>query len=286
MNASVGVVMGSWSDWETMRPAVDMLSALGVPHEKRVVSAHRTPDLLSEYAKSARERGLQVIVAGAGGAAHLPGMLAAHTSVPVLGVPVRSSQLQGLDSLLSIVQMPRGVPVGTLAIGPAGALNAGLLAASIVANGDEALRERIDHWRATQTERCARRTPHLSTNRSPAQAAAHPNGAPRGGPTVSELGVFGTFLGNGGAAGDGTGAGGETGGGGGGGGTGGGSVNAPGDQPELYDSDDGGKQAGVSPGGVRLNAMAGHLLRTKFEGVDEGGVATGFAVLDSPFLVD
>jgi 5-(carboxyamino)imidazole ribonucleotide mutase len=124
-----------------------------VPFEKRVVSAHRTPELLTEYAKTARARGLRVIVAGAGGAAHLPGMLAAHTSVPVLGVPVRSSNLQGLDSLLSIVQMPRGVPVATFAIGPAGAMNAGLFAVSILAGGDDALLARLDVWRQAQTDR-------------------------------------------------------------------------------------------------------------------------------------
>jgi 5-(carboxyamino)imidazole ribonucleotide mutase len=153
MAAVVGVVMGSWSDWDTMRPAVEALDALGVPFEKRVVSAHRTPELLTEYAKTARARGLRVIVAGAGGAAHLPGMLAAHTSVPVLGVPVRSSNLQGLDSLLSIVQMPRGVPVATFAIGPAGAMNAGLFAVSILAGGDDALLARLDVWRQAQTDR-------------------------------------------------------------------------------------------------------------------------------------
>ena len=147
----VGVIMGSRSDWETMQHAADTLEALGVPFETRVVSAHRTPDLLFEYASTAAERGLQVIVAGAGGAAHLPGMTAAKTHLPVLGVPVESKALKGVDSLLSIVQMPAGVPVGTLAIGRAGAVNAALLAASIVALGDPALNERLQEYRATQT---------------------------------------------------------------------------------------------------------------------------------------
>ena len=147
----VGVIMGSRSDWETMQHAADTLEALGVPFETRVVSAHRTPDLLFEYASTAAERGLQVIVAGAGGAAHLPGMTAAKTQLPVLGVPVESKALKGMDSLLSIAQMPAGVPVGTLAIGRAGAVNAALLAASIVALGDDALSERLQEYRATQT---------------------------------------------------------------------------------------------------------------------------------------
>jgi len=147
----VGVIMGSRSDWETMQQAADTLEALGVPFETRVVSAHRTPDLLFEYASTAAERGLQVIVAGAGGAAHLPGMTAAKTHLPVLGVPVESKALKGMDSLLSIAQMPAGVPVGTLAIGRAGAVNAALLAASIVALGDAALSERLQEYRATQT---------------------------------------------------------------------------------------------------------------------------------------
>ena len=147
----VGVIMGSRSDWETMQHAVDTLEALGVPFETRVVSAHRTPDLLFEYASTAAERGLQVIVAGAGGAAHLPGMTAAKTHLPVLGVPVESKALKGMDSLLSIAQMPAGVPVGTLAIGRAGAVNAALLAAAIVALGDPALSERLQEYRATQT---------------------------------------------------------------------------------------------------------------------------------------
>jgi 5-(carboxyamino)imidazole ribonucleotide mutase len=147
----VGVIMGSRSDWETMQHAADTLESLGVPFETRVVSAHRTPDLLFEYASTAAERGLQVIVAGAGGAAHLPGMTAAKTHLPVLGVPVESKVLKGMDSLLSIAQMPAGVPVGTLAIGRAGAVNAALLAASIVALGDPALSERLQEYRATQT---------------------------------------------------------------------------------------------------------------------------------------
>jgi len=144
--------MGSRSDWDTMRHAVEILERLGVPHEVRVVSAHRTPDLLFEYADSAEDRGLEVIIAGAGGAAHLPGMLAAKTVVPVLGVPVQSRALNGLDSLLSIVQMPSGVPVGTLAIGEAGAVNAALLAAAIVGNSRPAIREALRQFRAQQTE--------------------------------------------------------------------------------------------------------------------------------------
>lgn len=148
----VGIVMGSRSDWETMRHAAETLDALGVPYEQEVVSAHRTPDKLYAYAESAEERGLQVIVAGAGGAAHLPGMLAAKTALPVLGVPVESKALQGLDSLLSIVQMPAGVPVGTLAIGRAGAVNAALLAAAILARSDAGTRERLAAFRASQTE--------------------------------------------------------------------------------------------------------------------------------------
>lgn len=152
MNPLVGVVMGSQSDWETMRKAVEMLQRFDVPHEFRVVSAHRTPDLLTEYAREARARGLRVIIAGAGGAAHLPGMLAAQTTLPVLGVPVQSKALNGLDSLLSIVQMPAGVPVATLAIGPAGASNAGLLAVSILSIADPALQMRLDEFRREQTE--------------------------------------------------------------------------------------------------------------------------------------
>ncbi len=149
----VGVVMGSQSDWETMREAGIVLKALGVPHEQRVVSAHRTPDLLTEYAKTADARGLRAIIAGAGGAAHLPGMLAAHTLVPVLGVPVRSRALSGMDSLLSIVQMPAGVPVATFAIGVAGAKNAALFAAQILAAEDEAVRGALETFRAEQTEK-------------------------------------------------------------------------------------------------------------------------------------
>ena len=151
MKPLVGVIMGSRSDWDTMRKCVELLEELGVPHETRVVSAHRTPDLLFEYCATARDRGLEVIVAGAGGAAHLPGMAAAKTSLPVLGVPVKSSNLNGLDSLLSIVQMPRGVPVATLAIGASGAANAGLLAASILANKYDAIRDALDAFRDAQT---------------------------------------------------------------------------------------------------------------------------------------
>ena len=147
----VGVVMGSRSDWETMRGAVEVLDALGIPAEARVVSAHRTPDRLFDYARTAEGRGLHLIIAGAGGAAHLPGMLAALTILPVLGVPVESRVLRGVDSLLSIVQMPRGIPVGTLAIGAAGAANAGLLAAAILARHDPALRDRLAEYRAKQT---------------------------------------------------------------------------------------------------------------------------------------
>ena len=149
----VGVIMGSVSDWETMRHAGDMLEQLGVPYEKRVVSAHRTPDLLFDYASSAEARGLRVIIAGAGGSAHLPGMCAAKTILPVLGVPVQSRMLNGVDSLLSIVQMPAGIPVGTLAIGQAGATNAALLAAAILATSDAALRERLSKHRAEQTSK-------------------------------------------------------------------------------------------------------------------------------------
>ncbi|HYE62588.1 MAG TPA: 5-(carboxyamino)imidazole ribonucleotide mutase [Phycisphaerales bacterium] len=148
----VGVVMGSRSDWETMQHAVAILEELRVPHEVSVVSAHRTPDLLFEYASTAEDRGLRVIVAGAGGAAHLPGMIASKTIIPVLGVPVESHALKGMDSLLSIVQMPAGVPVGTLAIGRAGATNAALLAASIVGDAVPGLRERLHARRRTQTE--------------------------------------------------------------------------------------------------------------------------------------
>jgi 5-(carboxyamino)imidazole ribonucleotide mutase len=151
----VGIVMGSRSDWPTMAHAAEVLGALGVAHEARVVSAHRTPDRLYDYARSAAGRGLRVIIAGAGGAAHLPGMVAALTHLPVLGVPVKSKHLKGMDSLLSIVQMPGGVPVGTLAIGKAGARNAGLLAAAILATGDDALAERLIAFRDAQTEAVA-----------------------------------------------------------------------------------------------------------------------------------
>ncbi|HEU5352154.1 MAG TPA: 5-(carboxyamino)imidazole ribonucleotide mutase [Terracidiphilus sp.] len=147
----VGVVMGSRSDYDVLSAAVEILRTLEISHETRIVSAHRTPDRLFEYADSARARGLRVIIAGAGGAAHLPGMLAAKTLVPVLGVPVAATQLNGIDSLLSIVQMPKGVPVGTLAIGTAGAANAALLAAEILATHDEHLFERLSAWRAART---------------------------------------------------------------------------------------------------------------------------------------
>ena len=148
----VGIIMGSRSDWETMRHAADTLEQLGVPFEKEVVSAHRTPDKLYEYASSAEARGLQVVIAGAGGAAHLPGMTASKTLLPVLGVPVETKALKGLDSLLSIAQMPAGVPVGTLAVGRAGAVNAALLAVAIVARSDESVRERLAAFRASQTD--------------------------------------------------------------------------------------------------------------------------------------
>lgn len=152
---SVGIIMGSTSDWETMRHAAETLEALGVPHETRVVSAHRTPQRLYDYATGAADRGIKVIIAGAGGAAHLPGMAASMTHLPVLGVPVESKALKGMDSLLSIVQMPGGIPVGTLAIGKAGAINAGLLAASILSLSDEGLAERLKAWRQRQTDSVA-----------------------------------------------------------------------------------------------------------------------------------
>jgi len=152
MSIDVGIIMGSRSDWETMRHASDTLEELGVSSEVRVVSAHRTPDLLFEYAESAVERGLKVIIAGAGGAAHLPGMTAAKTRLPVLGVPVQSKALNGMDSLLSIVQMPAGVPVGSMAIGRAGAVNAALLAAAILANDDPAIATALDAYRNNQTD--------------------------------------------------------------------------------------------------------------------------------------
>ncbi len=148
----VGIIMGSQSDWPVMQEAARMLEAMGVDYEARIVSAHRTPDRLTDYAKTAKERGIKVIIAGAGGAAHLPGMTAAMTPLPVLGVPVQSKALSGLDSLLSIVQMPKGVPVGTLAIGEAGAANAGLLAASIIALEDAGVAAKLDAFRAAQTE--------------------------------------------------------------------------------------------------------------------------------------
>ena len=151
----VVVCMGSQSDWDTMREAAAILDTLGVAHEVRIISAHRTPDRLSEFARNAANDGVGVVIAGAGGAAHLPGMIAAHTTLPVLGVPVESKSLKGMDSLLSIVQMPGGVPVGTLAIGAAGARNAGLLAAQILALGDAALSGRLQEWRRAQTEAVA-----------------------------------------------------------------------------------------------------------------------------------
>ncbi|WP_102693838.1 5-(carboxyamino)imidazole ribonucleotide mutase [Rummeliibacillus pycnus] len=144
MNPKIGVIMGSSSDWETMKYACEILDELEIPYEKRVVSAHRTPDLMFEYAQDARDRGLQVIIAGAGGAAHLPGMVAAKTTLPVIGVPVQSKALNGIDSLLSIVQMPGGVPVATVAIGKAGATNAGLLAAQILSITDKEITEKIE----------------------------------------------------------------------------------------------------------------------------------------------
>lgn len=153
--ARVGIIMGSQSDWDTMRHASTVLDALGIAHETRIVSAHRTPKRLVRYAEGARERGLRVIIAGAGGAAHLPGMTAALTPLPVFGVPVESKALSGLDSLLSIAQMPGGIPVGTLAIGHAGATNAALLAAAVLALGDAALAQRLDDWRKAQTDNIA-----------------------------------------------------------------------------------------------------------------------------------
>jgi 5-(carboxyamino)imidazole ribonucleotide mutase len=151
----VGIIMGSQSDWETMKNAHEILHSLGIAHETRIVSAHRTPDRMMNYAKTAKSRGLKVIIAGAGGAAHLPGMTASLTSLPVLGVPVESHALKGMDSLLSIVQMPGGIPVGTMAIGKAGAVNAALLAASILSLHDEGLSIRLDEYRAIQTANVA-----------------------------------------------------------------------------------------------------------------------------------
>lgn len=152
---AIGIIMGSQSDWETIKNAADILDTLGVAYETKIVSAHRTPDRLVDYAKTAKSRGLKVIIAGAGGAAHLPGMTAAMTPLPVLGVPIQSRALKGMDSLLSIVQMPGGVPVGTLAIGAAGAKNAGLLAAGIMALMNDALADRLDAWRQSQTDAVA-----------------------------------------------------------------------------------------------------------------------------------
>ena len=154
---SVGIIMGSQSDWPTLKLAADMLTALGVGYESRIVSAHRTPDRMASYAKSASGRGLKIIIAGAGGAAHLPGMVASMTTLPVLGVPVQSRALKGLDSLLSIAQMPGGVPVATFAIGEAGAKNAALHAAAILALSDAGLKKRLDAWRARQTKSVAKK---------------------------------------------------------------------------------------------------------------------------------
>ena len=153
MTALIGIIMGSTSDWETMQHAAETLEQLNIPHEVEVVSAHRTPDKLFDYAKNADSRGLEVIIAGAGGAAHLPGMAAAKTALPVLGVPVQSKALNGMDSLLSIVQMPAGIPVGTLAIGKAGAINAALLAAAIISNKYSAYRDEINNYRKNQTDK-------------------------------------------------------------------------------------------------------------------------------------
>ncbi len=164
----VGIIMGSTSDWETMRSAVGVLERLSVSYEAKVVSAHRTPERMYEYARTAQVRGIKVIIAGAGGAAHLPGMVAALTRLPVLGVPVESAALKGMDSLLSIVQMPGGVPVGTFAIGKPGAINAGVFAASILALSDAALAERLRDWRQAQTEQ----VPNAPNNDSPAKSGA------------------------------------------------------------------------------------------------------------------
>ena len=161
MNPKVGVIMGSSSDWETMKHACDILEELQIPYEKQVVSAHRTPDLMFEYAETARERGIHIIIAGAGGAAHLPGMVAAKTTLPVIGVPVQSKALNGLDSLLSIVQMPGGVPVATVAIGKAGATNAALLAAQILSTTDEALADKLDARRKATKEQVLESTGDL-----------------------------------------------------------------------------------------------------------------------------
>ncbi|WP_214818341.1 5-(carboxyamino)imidazole ribonucleotide mutase [Exiguobacterium sp. s59] len=161
MNAVVGVIMGSSSDWETMKHTCDLLDELQIPYEKQVVSAHRTPDLMFEYAEEARSRGIQVIIAGAGGAAHLPGMVAAKTTLPVIGVPVQSKALNGMDSLLSIVQMPAGVPVATVAIGKAGATNAGLLAAQILSINSKEITQRLESFREKKQEMAMRGTEEL-----------------------------------------------------------------------------------------------------------------------------
>src|SRR5512136_2693339 len=168
MNPLVGIIMGSRSDWETLQAAAETLERLGVPHEVKVVSAHRTPDLLFEYATTAESRGIEVIIAGAGGAAHLPGMTASKTSLPVLGVPVESKALKGMDSLLSIVQMPAGIPVGTLAIGKAGATNAALLAAAILGIKHPAIRTALERFRSAQTESVlASPDPRTSDDKTP-----------------------------------------------------------------------------------------------------------------------
>ena len=161
MNPKIGVIMGSSSDWETMKHACDILDELAIPYEKRVVSAHRTPDLMFEYAEEARGRGIEVIIAGAGGAAHLPGMVAAKTTLPVIGVPVQSRALNGLDSLLSIVQMPGGVPVATVAIGKAGATNAGLLAAQILSTTDQAITDKLEARRLSMKAKAMESTGDL-----------------------------------------------------------------------------------------------------------------------------
>ena len=155
INPSIGVIMGSQSDWTTMRYAVDTLNSMNINNEVRIVSAHRTPDRLFDYASTAKDRGTKVIIAGAGGAAHLPGMTASKTSIPVLGVPIESAHLKGIDSLLSIVQMPGGVPVGSLAIGKSGAINAALLAASILGLHDETISKKLEYWRDEQTKNVA-----------------------------------------------------------------------------------------------------------------------------------
>ena len=190
MTVRVGIIMGSRSDWDTMKHAADVLGELGVPFEARVVSAHRTPDLLFEYAEEAEGRGIWVIIAGAGGAAHLPGMTAAKTRLPVLGVPVQSKALSGLDSLLSIVQMPKGIPVGTLAIGEAGAVNAGLLAAAIVGLHDPAIAGKLDAYRAAQTRRVLEEAQLAPAAPAPAPASSgepsRSGGAASGGPREVE----------------------------------------------------------------------------------------------------